>query len=117
MIPVINYSNSSTELLENINIKNDGIPKSFIKQVARYLSDKRTLISINNEYKIYKNIIGDDLDKRKLLAMMIYKNVEPSDFDNLNSQNGYVYTVFNDSDVLLKSSIDTIDKKIKEKKL
>ena len=115
VIPVINYSNSSTELLENININNDRIPKSFIKQVARYLSDKRTLISINNEYKIYKNIIGDDLDKRKLLAMMIYKNVEPTDFDNLNSQKGYVYTVFNDSYELIKSSIDTIDKKIKEK--
>lgn len=115
VIPVINYSNSSTELLENINIKNDKIPKYFIKQVARYLSDKRTLISINNEYKIYKNIIGDDLDKRKLLAMMIYKNVEPTDFDNLNSQKGYVYTVFNHSHELIKSSIDTIDKKIKEK--
>lgn len=116
VIPVINYSNSSTELLDNIDIKEDGIPKFFIKQVARYLSDKRTLISINNEYKIYKNIIGDDLDKRKLLAMMIYKNVEPTDFDNLNSQKGYVYTVFNDSYELIKSSIDTIDKKIEEKK-
>jgi hypothetical protein len=112
VIPVINYSNSSTELLENIDIRKDNIPKSFIKQVARYLSDKRTLISINNEYKIYKNIIGDDLDKRKLLAMMIYKNVEPTDFDNLNSQKGYVYSVFNESYNLIKSSIDTIDKKI-----
>ncbi len=112
VIPVINYSNSSTELLENIDIENDSIPKSFIKQVARYLSDKRTLISINNEYKIYKNIIGNDLDKRKLLAMMIYKNVEPTDFDNLNSQKGYVYSVFNESYNLIKSSIDTIDKKI-----
>lgn len=115
VIPVINYSNSSTELLEKINIKKDKIPKSFIKQVARYLSDKRTLISINNEYKIYKNIIGDDLDKRKLLAMMIYKNVEPTDFDNLNSQKGYVYSIFNESYNLIKSSIDTIDKKIIKK--
>jgi hypothetical protein len=115
VIPVINYSNSSTELLENIDIENDSIPKSFIKQVARYLSDKRTLISINNEYKIYKNIIGNDLDKRKLLAMMIFKNVEPTDFDNLNSQKGYVYSVFNESYNLIKSSIDTIDEKIIKK--
>lgn len=112
VIPVINYSNSSTELLDNIDIKNDGIPKYFIKQVARYLSDKRTLISINNEYKIYKNIIGNDLDKTKLLAMMIYKNVEPTDFDNLNSQKGYVYSVFNKSYNHIKSLIDTIDKEI-----
>ena len=114
VIPVINYSNSSKELLENIDIEKDNIPKSFFKQVARYLSDKRTLISINNEYKIYKNIIGNDLDKRKLLAMMVYKNVEPTDFDNLNSQKGYVYSVFNESYNLLKSSIDTFDKKIIE---
>ncbi|MGV8946722.1 MAG: hypothetical protein ACOH1N_09860 [Lutibacter sp.] len=116
VIPVINYSNSSTELLDNIDINQDGIPKFFIKQVARYLSDKRTLISINNEYKIYKNIIGNDLDKTKLLAMMIYKNVEPTDFDNLNSQKGYVYKIFNDNNKLIKSTIDTIDIKITEKK-
>lgn len=115
VIPVINYSNSSKELLDNIDVNQDGIPKLFIKQVARYLSDKRTLISINNEYKIYKNIIGNDLDKRKLLAMMIYKNVEPTDFDNLNSQKGYVYSIFNESYDLIKSSIDTIDKKIIKK--
>ncbi len=113
VIPVINYSNSSRELLENKDIIVDKIPKSFIKQVARYLSDKRTLISINNEYKIYRNIIGDDLDKRKLLAMMIYKNVEPTDFDNLNSQKGYVYTVFKQINILIIEKITEIDGQIK----
>ena len=113
VIPVINYSNSSTELLDNIDIEKDNIPKFFIKQVARYLSDKRTLISINNEYKIYKNIIGNDLDKTKLLAMMIYKNVEPTDFDNLNSQKGYVYTIFNHLNIFITEKITEIDGKIK----
>ncbi|MCV9930182.1 hypothetical protein OIU83_21165 [Flavobacterium sp. LS1R49] len=112
VIPVINYSNSSVELLDKIDIKEDEIPKIFIKQVARYLSDKRTLISINNEYKVYKKIIGNDLDKTKLLAMMIYKNVEPTDFDNLNCQKGYVNSVFNDSNKLIKKAIANIDKEI-----
>ncbi|WP_426484564.1 hypothetical protein [Flavobacterium sp. 2] len=112
VIPVINYSNSSIELLDKIDIKEDQIPKVFIKQVARYLCDKRTLISINNEYKIYKNIIGNSLDKTKLLAMMIYKNVEPRDFDNLNSQRGYVHSVFNNSYKLIKDTIDSLDREI-----
>lgn len=112
VIPVINYSNSSSELLENKDIIKDEIPKSFIKQVARYLSDKRTLISINNEYKIYNDIIGDNLDKTKLLAMMMYKNVEPTDFDNLNSQKGYVYKIFNQLGPYFKNKSIEIDKQI-----
>ncbi|MBF4507323.1 hypothetical protein IRZ83_11625 [Flavobacterium sp. JLP] len=117
VIPVINYSNSSVELLDKIDITKDEIPKIFIKQVARYLCDKRTLISINNEYKIYKNIIGDNLDKTKLLAMMIYKNVEPKDFDNLNSQRGYVYSVFNNFFKLIKDTIGSIEQDISKENL
>ena len=113
VIPVINYSNSSKELLDKIDFVKDKIPKHFIKQVSRYLSDKRTIVSINNEYKIYKNIIGDKLDNTKLLAMMIYKNIEPTDFDNLNSQKGYVYNVFNQLNIFNTEKTIRIDEKIK----
>ncbi|QKJ61743.1 hypothetical protein HQN62_00935 [Flavobacterium sp. M31R6] len=108
VIPVINYSNSGTELLNKIDIKEDKIEKSFIDEVSLYLSDKRTLISIVNEYKMYKKIIGTDLDKRKLLAMMIYKNIEPTDFDKLNNQEGFVYSAFNKTHLLIRSSINKI---------
>ena len=112
VIPVINYSNSGTELLNKIDIKADKIKKSFIDEVSLYLSDKRTLISIVNEYKIYKMIIAKDLDKRKLLAMMIYKNIEPTDFDKLNRQKGYIYNAFTKSNDLTKEIISSFDKKI-----
>lgn len=114
VIPVINYSNSGTELLNKIDIKADKIEKSFLDEVSLYLSDKRTLISIVNEYKMYKKIIGKDLDKRKLLAMMIYKNIEPTDFDKLNKQNGFVYNAFNKTHLLIRSSINKIDSDITE---
>ncbi|MBW4359365.1 YobI family P-loop NTPase [Flavobacterium taihuense] len=110
VIPVINYSNSGTELLNKIDIKADKIEKSFIDEVSLYLTDKRTLISIVNEYKIYKKIIGKDLDNRKLLAMMIYKNIEPTDFDSLNKQKGYVYCAFTKSYDLIKDIINAFDK-------
>lgn len=110
VIPVINYSNSGTELLNKIDIKVDKIEKSFIDEVSLYLTDKRTLISIVNEYKIYKKIIGKDLDNRKLLAMMIYKNIEPTDFDNLNKQKGYVYCAFTKSYDLIRDIINDFDK-------
>jgi hypothetical protein len=112
VIPVVNYSNSATELLRKIDIETDNIKKSFIDEVSLYLSDKRTLISIVNEYKIYKKIIGKDLDKRKLLAMMIYKNIEPTDFDNLNKQKGYVYNAFANSNDLTKDIITSFDEEI-----
>jgi hypothetical protein len=112
VIPIINYSNSSTELLNKIDIKEDKIEKSFIDEVSLYLSDKRILISIVNEYKIYKKIIGKDLNKRKLLAMMIYKNIEPTDFEYLNKEKGYVYNAFSNSNELIEDVIREFDKKI-----
>ncbi len=110
VVPIINYTNSAIELIrrfnneiesiENINEKREF--KNFIEKVSLYLSDMRIIISISNEYKVYKNILNENIDLKKLFAMMVYKNVEPTEFDLLNNRKGYVYK-------LLKNKINLID--------
>ncbi|PJJ06959.1 hypothetical protein CLU83_0082 [Flavobacterium sp. 1] len=131
VIPVINYTNSSDKFLGalalNLNQISDLEEKSkfkdFIEVVSRYINDMRTIISICNEFKIYEKILGGSgIDKIKLLAMMIYKNIEPSDFDCLDKNKGYVYQLFKNKKDLINTEIVKIveeirlieDEKIKE---
>lgn len=117
VIPVINYTSSSSKLLTKLNpdIKTKKLSKDFIDDVSLFLNDYRTIKSIYNEYQIYKNIIGKQLDNyNNLLAMMIYKNIEPTDFDKLNLNQGYVYEVFENAKDLIKEKIQNFDHKTEE---
>lgn len=109
VIPIINYTNSSKTLIDNIT----DVDLTFLEEVSRYLTDKRLLNSIINEYKIYKSVLGDELDCTKLLAIIVYKNVEPSDFENLNNRKGYVYSLFKNVNSLFIEKIGLIEEDIK----
>ena len=68
------------------------LDSQFIREVSRYLNDLRLIRNIFNEYAIYvSNLEADDdeiLDPNKLLAVLIYKNVLPRDFEELHQQKG-----------------------------
>lgn len=93
LIPVIPYINTtnSKDILFN-NFKN--VSKSFLYDISLYISDMRLVKNIYNEYFIYSNKLNDKLDKSKLLAMIIYKNFEPQDFEELHKSKGIVYSIF-----------------------
>lgn len=94
VIPIINASNSidmvlnqgkRLELIERLD-------HQFLREVSRYLGDLRLITNIFNEYTIYvANLEADDqnlLDANKLLAVLIYKNVYPKDFEDLHRGEG-----------------------------
>tara|TARA_R110002051_G_scaffold97308_4_gene167468 strand:- start:315 stop:3848 length:3534 start_codon:yes stop_codon:yes gene_type:complete len=94
VIPIINSSNSIDKILEQEKrLSLDGrLDRQFLRDVSRYLNDLRLIQNIFNEYAIYiENLETDDekvLDPNKLLAILIYKNVFPRDFENLHRGNG-----------------------------
>lgn len=115
VIPIINYTSSSSKFLEklDLDIKNKKLSKEFIDDVCLFLNDYRTIKSIYNEYTIYKKIIGKQLDNyNNLLAMMVYKNIEPTDFNELNSNQGYVYKIIENSSELIEERIQSLNTKI-----
>lgn len=94
VIPIINASNSidmvlnqgkRLELIERLD-------HQFLREVSRYLSDLRLITNIFNEYTIYVANLETDgqrlLDANKLLAVLIYKNVYPKDFEDLHRGKG-----------------------------
>ena len=122
MISIINYNNSKEKFIEKLDedfIQTKLIERDFIKDVAPYIQDMRTLINIINEFKIYYHIkckinrnaseetnekvkdegkgdVGNNVhlfNAEKLLALIIYKNIYPLDFQALQYRTGYVFSV------------------------
>lgn len=104
VIPIINTSNSIDKVLEQgerLSL-NDRIDRQFLREVSRYLNDLRLIQNIFNEYLIYIENLDPDgsnkLNSNKLLAVLIYKNLLPNDFEELHRGKG------NLADILRKHS-------------
>lgn len=101
IIPVINPTNSYDLIRKNyINEENDSqlhkeIEDVFLHQVSLYFDDMRLVTNIFNEFKIYiQKLKNPNLNKNKLLALIIYKNYYPAEFANLHSNQGEIYEIF-----------------------
>ncbi|WP_417812507.1 P-loop NTPase fold protein [Thalassospira alkalitolerans] len=99
VIPIINSSNSIDKVLEEgqrLQLEKRLKPR-FLREVSRYLDDLRLIKNIFNEYATYiANLEQDEqgvLDPNKLLAILIYKNIMPDDFELLHQQKGKIATI------------------------
>lgn len=99
VVPIINASNSIDKVLvEGKRLQLDTrLNPQFLREVSRYLSDLRLIKNIFNEYATYiDNLEREEkgvLDPNKLLAVLIYKNSMPEDFESLHQQKGKIATV------------------------
>ncbi|AND64486.1 hypothetical protein AX766_08710 [Flavobacterium covae] len=116
VIPIINPSNSNEIIkrkLSKLNSKN--IPtEDFIDDVSIFIEDMRLLINICNEYSLYKENLGKNLNQNNLFAMIIYKNLCPDDFAELHNGKGLIYNLITDKPNYVKNRIENIDKSILE---
>lgn len=115
VIPIVNSSNSIDMMLkQGARLKLDKpLDMQFLREVSRYLNDLRLIQNIFNEYAIYSDKLEKTLDSNKLLAILIYKNVYPRDFENLHRGSGNLAEVFSSRDKLIKSGEALFIEKIK----
>ncbi|MFF2324181.1 ATP-binding protein [Agrobacterium sp. NPDC058088] len=110
VIPIINSSNSIDMVLEQgKRLSLDSrLDKQFLREVSRYLDDLRLIQNIFNEYAIYAASLETDdevnLNANKLLAVLIYKNVFPSDFEKLHRGKGNLAQVLHSHDRYIAAS-------------
>ena len=97
VVPIVDSSNSYDQIIKLFRdeIDEGQFKPEFLQGVSLYIDDMRVLKNIFNEYLIYKNRIGTtEQDNNKLLAIIIYKNIFPSDFSELQLNRGFVYKIF-----------------------
>lgn len=105
VIPIINSTNSGEVLQQFLQeakehgIKHD-ISQNFVLDVAPYIADMRILRNIYNEFVVYKRILRDsqgmNLKDEQMLALIIYKNLYPDDFADIQNEKGLIKQAFED---------------------
>ena len=112
VIPVINSTNSGEILLQRLQeakangIEHD-ISQGFVLDISPFISDMRILQNIYNEFVIYKKTLrmGQELSlsDEQMLAMLVFKNLYPSDFADIQNEKGVLKKVFMDkSDFIVR---------------
>lgn len=120
VIPIINTSNSIDMVLaQGRRLELDErLDRQFLREVSRYLNDLRLIQNIFNEYAVYVANLetdGEDLlDPNKLLAILIYKNVYPRDFEQLHRGAGNLAKVLSHQDELIRHGEDRYKAEITE---
>lgn len=122
IIPVIDSSNSYDKFIQYF--ESGGIynlfDATFLSDISLYVDDMRLLKNIYNEFLIYHSRLegGESekekikLDNDKLLAIIVYKNIFPKDFSNLQLGQGFVYNIFASRENLINDELSKINKQI-----
>jgi len=129
VIPIINSTNSGEILREKLDVieREDGtfasskydISSRFITLISPFIEDMRVLTSICNEFVIYKNTLRDrqslSLKDELMFSMMVFKNLFPKDFSDLEAERGIVKNAFIAKKKFVDKKILDLEKEIEPK--
>ena len=115
VVPVLDSSNSYNKIKEYL--ESTGIYEQFddhfLRGISLYIDDLRIVKNIFNEFLIYnRKLNGIELDVNKLFAIIVYKNIFPKDFADLQLNRGFVHTLFENKDRLTTERIKSINEEI-----
>lgn len=99
VIPVVDTYNAGDYLIKKYGTVLEGVEKQDIAVLGMYIRGKRELTNIMNEYITYKRSleIENGESKKKLLALLIYKNLFPKDYAEIYERKGFLYALFCDN--------------------
>lgn len=103
IIPIVNNTNSfdylKSKLLDKLEITDKNDFETFLYQASIFIDDLRVLKNLVNEFKVYKEIHKEniEIDYKQLFALIIYKTLNSSDFNDLVKSKGDLYTQIKDS--------------------
>lgn len=127
VLPHTSVANSASQFVKELGtIEGDSddecaLHKSFLNDVAPFIGDLRTIKAIVSDFKITSKRLNSKLKKDNLLAIIIYKNLCPKDFELIFEGKGPIHDTFEKESEYkeerkkeLKKKKDEIENKIKE---
>ena len=121
VIPVINSTNSGEILLQRLQeAKANGIEhdvsQEFVLDISPFISDMRILQNIYNEFVIYKKTLRMSqelsLSDEQMLAILVFKNLYPSDFADIQDEKGVLKKAFVDKSEFIARKKQSIQENI-----
>ena len=129
VLPHTSVANSASQFVKEFGtIEGDSddecaLHKSFLNDVAPFIGDLRTIKAIVSDFKITSKRLNSKLKKDNLLAIIIYKNLCPKDFELIFEGKGPIHDTFEKESEYkeerkkeLKKKKEEIENKIKEVK-
>lgn len=129
VLPHTSVANSSSQFVKELGTlvgdsdNECALHKSFLNDVAPFIGDLRTIKAIVSDFKITSKRLNSKLKKDNLLAIIIYKNLCPKDFELIFEGKGPIHATFSKESEYkkkkkeeLKEKKDSIENKIKEVK-
>lgn len=117
IVPVVDASNAYDKFIEYF--KNANLLELFdmdlVKELSLYVDDMRVLKNICNEFIIYNERLKTSFSERRnsvLLALIVYKNIFPKDFSNLQIGRGYIYTLFAEKKSFVRDKVEQCENEI-----
>lgn len=120
VVPFVNADNARDLMSRAMKSDDFSISPAVIRMSARYAADMRLIHNIRNEFEVYRNRliaprahvygISDDL----VFAMVVFKNVFPSDFEKIRHKNSMLDRLYESWRELvrvnLNSEVDRLNK-------
>lgn len=119
VVPVVDSSNSYDQFISHF--KKSGLyekfDESFLQGLSLYIDDMRLLKNIHNEFLVYYYRLNTiELDCNRMLALIAYKNLFPRDFADLQLNQGFLFTLFNNRDTFIAQETQRLNQLISKKK-
>ena len=122
VIPIMSNYNSYAELKNKFEAYN--IDDKIMQDISPYINDFRVIKNLKNEFELYqKEIKGNEIIKEKQLAMLVLKNIRPSEYEKLLNSEGTLYEIIDKKEELIEKeetrineNIQNNNEKIKEHK-
>ena len=117
VVPILDGSNSYDQFIEHFKFGGifDLFDENFLQGISLYVDDMRILKNVYNEFVIYNARIGTtEQNANKLLALIIYKNLFPRDFSDLQLNKGFVFSLFNSKDKFIAEKQTGLRRKISD---
>ena len=112
IVPVLDGTNSYDQFIRHLKQGNilEKFDSTFLQRLVLYIDDMRVLKNVYNEFLVYMYRLNNtDLNWNKMLAIIVYKNIFPRDFCNLQLGKGYVHELFEQKENLSKETIGKLE--------
>ena len=118
VVPIVDSSNSYDQFIAHLKKNNlfAHFDERFLQGLSLYVDDMRLLKNICNEFLVYYYRLNTtELDYNKMMALMVYKNLFPRDYSDLQLNKGFVYALFQKREDFIKKELEKKQNELNEK--
>ncbi|HGS7288977.1 pcar [Klebsiella pneumoniae] len=95
VIPVMDSENASEHFLGKFTsdeLEQEGFSEC-LARLALFIPDMRVMHNIANEFRLYRNIVNNGEDLKRLVSLISYKNLCSEDYHGIDQRNGLLYSI------------------------